>query len=56
MMRKIIFTVPFTAPTEPSRFASSVVAPRGYKGGGSSCATYIFPHDPPLSPRLLPYG
>jgi hypothetical protein len=45
----------FTVPAEPSCFASSVVTPRGYKAGGSSYATYIFPDDLPPSPRLLPY-
>jgi hypothetical protein len=42
-------------PVEPSHFASLVVIPRGYKVGGSSYATYIFPYYLPLSPRLLPY-
>jgi hypothetical protein len=46
----------FTVPTEPNRFTSSVVTPWGYKAGGRSYATYIFPHDLPLSLRLLPYG
>jgi hypothetical protein len=54
MTRKIIFTVPFTVPTEPSCFASSVVTQRGYKAGDRSYATYIFPYDLPLSPHLLP--
>jgi hypothetical protein len=27
----------------------------GYKAGGHSCATYIFPYDLPPSPRHLPY-
>jgi hypothetical protein len=46
----------FTAPMELGRFASSVITPRGYTAGGGSCATYIFPHNLPLSPRFLPYG
>jgi hypothetical protein len=55
-MRKLIFPAPYMAPAEPSRFASSVIAPRGYNAGSSSYATYIFPHDLPLSHHLLPYG
>jgi hypothetical protein len=46
----------FTAPMELGRFASSVITPRCYTTGGGSCATYIFPHNLPLSPRFLPYG
>jgi hypothetical protein len=41
MMRKIVFT----APVEPSRFASSVVTPRGYKAG-------VFAPAPPTSSRM----
>jgi hypothetical protein len=41
-------------PVEPSRFAYSVVTPRGYKAGGRSYLTYIFPHDLPPSSRF--YG
>jgi hypothetical protein len=51
MTRKIVFT----ASVEPSRFASSVVTPRGYKTSGRSYAIYIFPHDLPPSLRLLSY-
>jgi hypothetical protein len=51
MTRKIVFT----APAEPNRFASSVVKPQVYKAGSRSSATYIFPHDLPLSLRLLRY-
>jgi hypothetical protein len=50
-MHKIIFT----APIEPSRFASLVVTLQGYKAGGCSCAAYIFLHDLLPSPHLLPY-
>jgi hypothetical protein len=46
----------FTTPMEPSHFASSVITPQGYKAGGHSYATYLFPHDLPLSPCFLPYG
>jgi hypothetical protein len=46
----------FTARAEPSRFASLVTTSWGYKIGGHSCATYILPHDLPISPRLLPYS
>jgi hypothetical protein len=46
----------FTVPVDPSRFASSVVTLWGYKVGGHSYTTYIFPDDLPLSPTLLPYG
>jgi hypothetical protein len=55
-VRKIIFTMPFTMPVEPSSFAYSVVTSRGYKAGGHSSTTYIFSHDLPLPPRLRPYG
>jgi hypothetical protein len=37
----------FTVPVELSRFASSVITPRGYKTGDRSCATYILPYDLP---------
>jgi hypothetical protein len=56
MMCKIIFTVPFYVPAKPIRFASLVVTPRGYKVGGHSYTTYIFPLDLPPSLCLLPYG
>jgi hypothetical protein len=57
MTRKIVFTACLiTVPAEPSHFASSVGTPRGYKVGGRSCASYIFPYDLPPSPRQLPYG
>jgi hypothetical protein len=56
VIRKLVFPTPYMVPAEPSRFASSVITPRGYNAGSSSCATYIFPHDLPLSPNLLPYG
>jgi hypothetical protein len=52
MMCKIIFTVPM----EPSRFASSVVTPQGYKACDLSYTIYIFSHVLPLSPHLLPYN
>jgi hypothetical protein len=52
MTHKIIFNVS----TEPSRFASLVVTPLGYKAGGHSGTTYIFPHDIPPFLRLFPYG
>jgi hypothetical protein len=55
-MRNIILLCLFTAPTEPSHFASSVVTLCVYKAGGHSCVTYIFPHDLPPSLCLLPYG
>jgi hypothetical protein len=44
----------FTAPAEPSRFASSVTMLQGYKASGRSYATYIFLHDLPPSLRLFP--
>jgi hypothetical protein len=47
MTHKIVFTSPFYRAAEPSRFASSVITPRGYKVGRRSYATYIFPHDIP---------
>jgi hypothetical protein len=56
MMSKIILPRFFTVLVEPSRFASLVVTLWGYKEGGCSCATYIFPHDIPPFLRLLPYG
>jgi hypothetical protein len=55
MTHKIVFTSPFYRAAEPSRFASSVITPRGYKVGRRSYATYIFPHDIPPFLCLLPY-
>jgi hypothetical protein len=54
MTCKIIFTTPFYCAYGASRFASSVVTTRGYKADDCSYATYIFPHDLPPSPHLLP--
>jgi hypothetical protein len=36
-----MFTTLFTMPARPSRFASSVVTPRGYKANGCSCVQPI---------------
>jgi hypothetical protein len=53
--RKVIFTMPFylTCGAQPLCLGYYNV---GYKVGGRSCATYIFLHDLPPSPRLHPYG
>jgi hypothetical protein len=53
MTCKIIFTVLFTIPVEPSRFASRCLTSWGHKAGGRSYATYILPHDIP--PFLFPF-
>jgi hypothetical protein len=54
--RKLIFTMPFITPVEPSLFASSVITPQGNKAGGHSCITYIILHDLPSSACFLPFG
>jgi hypothetical protein len=46
----------FTMPVDPTHFASSIITPQGYKDGGRSYATYVFPHNFPPSHRFLPYS
>jgi hypothetical protein len=44
----------YTAPVETRHFATLVTTPQGYKASSHSCTTYIFSHDLPPSPHLLP--
>jgi hypothetical protein len=53
-MHMIVFTAPFCYACGVQPFASSIVTPQGYKAGGHSYATYIFPHDLPWSLCPLP--
>jgi hypothetical protein len=52
--RKLILIRTFIVHAEPSRIASSIATPWGYKDGGCSDATYILPHDLPPSPASFP--